>query len=147
MEEIWSHIVRRQVFRFWQDFKPSHTFWLPPSILPIRSFDKIMKLFSLFLPYHIKTSFSLMDSFHQLFRDFWQDFTPIKFSFFEKATKICLILLSKRQNHEEGWAYFVAFLEKLNFNNSTCKIFRHLSSLFIAYRQSRFDSWLLHSCL
>ena len=35
----------------------------------------------------------------------------LKFSFFEKATKICTILLSKRQNHKEDVHIFVAFSE------------------------------------
>ena len=36
----------------------------------------------------------------------------LKFSFFEKATKICTILLSKRQNHKEDGANICGFLRK-----------------------------------
>ena len=42
----------------------------------------------------------------------------LKFSFFEKATKICTILLSKRQNHKEDGAYICGFLRIQHPNKS-----------------------------
>ena len=49
------------------------------------------------------------------------DQNRLKFSFSEKATKICTILemvltVSKRQNHKEGGGW-MAFSEKLNFTD------------------------------